>query len=147
MAAEELVQEAFRRALAARTRPSQDTLEATRCWLFTVLRRLWQNELRRRSRQARAISAIIGAEAEPGFPDAHITRKLLQSEVRQAIDSLPELHREVVVLRDIEGLSYAEIALILSCPAGTVMSRLSRARDALRTALAPAPHYSRRLVR
>jgi RNA polymerase sigma-70 factor (ECF subfamily) len=64
-----------------------------------------------------------------------VTRKLLQSEVRHAIDMLPEQFREVVLLRDIEGLSYAEIARILSCPAGTVMSRLARAREGLRRVL------------
>jgi RNA polymerase sigma-70 factor (ECF subfamily) len=147
VAAEELVQEVFRRALGAKVRPSPNTLEATRCWLFTVLRHLWQNELRRRSRQARAISALARSEAEVGFADAHINRKLLQSEVRQAIDSLSEPHREVVVLRDIEGFSYAEIASILSCPVGTVMSRLSRARECLRAVLAPPALDSRRVER
>jgi RNA polymerase sigma-70 factor (ECF subfamily) len=67
--------------------------------------------------------------------------------VRQAIDALPEHYREVVVLRDIEGFSYAEIAAILSCPGGTVMSRLSRARDCLRAALAPRPAYSRKAAK
>lgn len=67
--------------------------------------------------------------------DAQIARKLLQSEVRDAIDGLPELFREVVVLRDIEGLSYAEIAIVVGCPIGTVMSRLARARNGLRRIL------------
>lgn len=66
--------------------------------------------------------------------DAQIARKLLQSEVRDAIDGLPELFREVVILRDIEGLSYAEIAGVVGCPVGTVMSRLARARSGLRRA-------------
>ena len=137
MTAEELVQEACRRALAAKAPPSAGSLEATRSWLFTILRHLWQNELRRQSRQARAISAMAAFNAGIGFVDAQVTRKLLQSEVRQAIDSLPEPYREVVVLRDIEGLSYSEIAHIVSCPPGTVMSRLSRARACLRATLAP----------
>jgi len=52
-----------------------------------------------------------------------------------AIESLPVTYREVVVLRDIEGLSYKEISMVLDCPAGTVMSRLARAREKLRLLL------------
>jgi RNA polymerase sigma-70 factor, ECF subfamily len=135
--AEDLVQETFRRGLSAKLRPAPATLDATRCWLFTIARHVWQNELRRTFRQARAISVFAGSEPGEELLDVQVTRRLLQSEVRQAIEALPEAHREVVMLRDIEGLSYAEIASILSCPAGTVMSRLSRARDCLRLALAP----------
>jgi RNA polymerase sigma-70 factor (ECF subfamily) len=67
--------------------------------------------------------------------ETQLARKLLQSEVRDAIDMLPEQFREILLLRDIEGLSYAEIAGILDCPPGTVMSRLARARENLRRAL------------
>lgn len=133
--AEELVQEAFRRSLGARVRPAPATLESTRPWLFKILRHIWQNELRRRSRQARAMSVFAFSEADGELLETEVTRKLLQSEIRQAIDALSGPYREVVVLRDIEGLSYAEIATILSCPVGTVMSRLSRARDCLRSML------------
>jgi RNA polymerase sigma-70 factor (ECF subfamily) len=79
-------------------------------------------------------------------PDAQVSRKLLQSEVRHAIDMLQESHREVILLRDIEGLSYAEIACILGCPPGTVMSRLARARQSLRSILC-APAAAKREVR
>jgi RNA polymerase sigma-70 factor (ECF subfamily) len=133
--AEELVQEAFRRALSAKLRPSPLTQEAIRPWLFTVLRHIWHNEIRRRTRYNRALSALSEFELYPEPLEAQVTRRLLQSEVRQAIDSLGESYREVVVLRDIEGLSYAEIAAVLACPTGTVMSRLSRARDCLRQVL------------
>jgi len=135
-AAEDLVQETFRRGLSATVRPSPETLDATRCWLFTIARHVWQNEIRRTCRHARAVSAFAGDDTGAELPDVQLDRKLLQSEVRQAIEALPETHREVVVLRDIEGLSYSEIASILSCPAGTVMSRLSRARECLRALLA-----------
>jgi RNA polymerase sigma-70 factor, ECF subfamily len=53
------------------------------------------------------------------------------------VDSLPVTWREIIVMRDMEDLSYAEIAAILGCPIGTVMSRLARARDALRQLLRP----------
>jgi RNA polymerase sigma-70 factor (ECF subfamily) len=55
--------------------------------------------------------------------------------VREAIESLPDAYREIVVLRDIEGFTYQEIATVLDCPAGTVMSRLGRARGKLRKLL------------
>lgn len=57
---------------------------------------------------------------------------MLRSEIAAAIDALPEDYREVIVLREIEGLSYAGIAAVLGCPRGTVMSRLARARHRLR---------------
>jgi RNA polymerase sigma-70 factor (ECF subfamily) len=145
--AEDVVQETFRRGLSAKIRPSPETLDATRCWLFTIARHVWQNEVRRTSRYARAISAFAGDDTGADLPDVQLSRKLLQSEVRQAIEALPENHREVVMLRDIEGLSYSEIAAILSCPAGTVMSRLARARDCLRGALAPAGRDSEKAAR
>ena len=69
-------------------------------------------------------------------PEAILHRKLLQSEIRAAIDALPEAFREVIVLREIENLSYAEIAVIVNCPTGTVMSRIARGRDQLRHLLA-----------
>jgi RNA polymerase sigma-70 factor (ECF subfamily) len=144
--AEELVQDAFRRALAAKVRPSPSTLEATRPWLFTIVRHLWKNEVRRRNRHVRAISAMSETATSVEMPDAEVTRKLLQSEVRQAIDSLEEHYREVVVLRDLEGLSYAAIAEVLNCPAGTVMSRLSRARECLRQSLRAAGNSSREVA-
>jgi RNA polymerase sigma-70 factor (ECF subfamily) len=62
-------------------------------------------------------------------------RKLERQEIKEAIESLPDIYREIVVLRDIEGFSYQQIATLLDCPAGTVMSRLGRARDKLRRAL------------
>jgi RNA polymerase sigma-70 factor (ECF subfamily) len=59
----------------------------------------------------------------------------LQIEVRSALDSLSEAHREIIVVRDMEGLAYEQIAEVLECPAGTVMSRLARARTRLRDIL------------
>jgi RNA polymerase sigma-70 factor, ECF subfamily len=127
-----LVQETYRRALVAKQRPAPMTQEAMRPWLFTILRHLWQNELRWRNRTSRVLQQVTHNPERAGI---RADRALLQWEVRQAIDSLPEQSREILVLRDIEGLSYAEIAVLLGCPAGTVMSRLSRARDSLRQSL------------
>jgi RNA polymerase sigma-70 factor (ECF subfamily) len=134
-AAEELVQEAYRRALAAANKPHPLTEDSARAWLFTILRNLWYNELRQRSRWASSASPLDSVSTDADLLDVQLTRKLLQSEVRHAIDMLQEDHREVILLRDIEGFSYAEIARILGCPAGTVMSRLARARQSLKTIL------------
>ena len=144
--AEELVQEAYLKALAALHKPVPPTEENTRAWLFTVLRNLWHNEIRHRSRWASDMTPEdIPVQSEP--LEAQVTRKLLQSEVRDAIDTLPELYREVVLLRDIEGLAYAEIASLLGCPCGTVMSRLARARGGLRRLLCARAPDSREMKR
>ena len=141
------MQEAFRRSLSAMHKPSPVTVESTRAWLFTIVRNLWHNELRHRSRWAGSADRLDEMIVASESLETQVTRKLLQSEVRHAVDMLPEAHREVIVLRDIEGLSYAEIARILDCPCGTVMSRLARARQTLRVLLcasAPAPREARR---
>lgn len=142
--AEELVQEAYRRALGAANRPSPLTEETTRAWLFTILRNQWHDELRSRHRWGPSMNVDdLPLGTEP-VDDAHVTRRLLVSEVRDAIDVLPEPFREVVVLRDIEGLSYAEIARVVGCPVRTVMSRLARARDHLRRILTVSVIETRR---
>lgn len=66
---------------------------------------------------------------------SEFVRKWEREQVRAAIESLPRRYREVVVLREFEGFTYQQIATILNCPAGTVMSRLGRAREKLRALL------------
>ena len=68
-------------------------------------------------------------------PEDDFDRNVASGKMRVAIAALPEVFREIVVLRYFDGLSYQQIANILDCPAGTVMSRLSRARTELRAAL------------
>ena len=135
--AEELVQETYRRALAAGRKPA--TADEIRPWMFTILRNVWRNETRRVTRAREVLlEDLDGAMAgSSGSSEAAITKNLLISEVRTALDSLPVLWREIIVMRDMEELSYSQIAEILGCPVGTVMSRLSRARGALRRALVP----------
>lgn len=133
-----MVQETYQRALAAKRKPQVATTDEVRPWMFTILRNIWQNERRRMSRSPEifcdSAAAIAGENSE-----AAISRKLLVSEVRAAVDSLPVAWREVIVMRDVEDLSYAEMAAVLGCPVGTVMSRLSRARTALRELLVARP--------
>lgn len=100
-----------------------------------ILRNVWKNERRTRARE-KSLDAAGALEAAPDrSPEKTLLRRALQIEVRTALDSLSEEHREIIVLRDMEGLAYEEIARVLDCPAGTVMSRLARARTRLRQIL------------
>lgn len=133
--AEDLVQETYVRALAARRKASPE--ENLRGWLFTILHNVWRNEVRRR--QPRALEDDPGLEASlaaPGDdPLEELDRKETRGRLHEAIGGLPEPFREVVMLRCVEGFSYRDVAQIVGCPAGTVMSRLARARALLRRSL------------
>ena len=134
--AEELLQETYKRALAAKRKPVVASADEIRPWMFTIMRHVWQNERRRMARSQE--TALEDATAVSGDNvELAMGRKLLVSEVRAAVDSLPLFWREIILMRDIEGLSYARIATVLQCPVGTVMSRLARARGALRQLLTP----------
>ena len=139
--AEDLVQETYLRAVRAFGRLLPDS--NLKSWLFAIMRNAWLNQLRHRRSGPRFVE--LDAEEDDRARwldhvanDPHVVyiRKLEREEVRAAIQSLPRPHREIVVLRDIEGFSYQQIASILGCPAGTVMSRLGRAREKLRQLLA-----------
>ena len=131
-----MLQETYKRAWAAKRRPVAADADEIRPWLFTIMRHIWQNERRRMSRSQETLfedAAVVSGENA----ELAMSRKLLVSEVRAAVDSLPVLWREIIVMRDMEDHSYAQIATVLGCPIGTVMSRLSRARGALRRLLMP----------
>ncbi|HTF61779.1 MAG TPA: sigma-70 family RNA polymerase sigma factor [Edaphobacter sp.] len=138
--AEDLVQETYVRALGAAARLRQNS--NVKGWLFTILRNLWFTELRKR-RNAPTIVEMDGDDhtADSLVGNAREAHEIFVSNedsdiVRSAIDDLPVEFREIILLREFEELSYQEIADVLGCPAGTVMSRLGRARAKLRTALA-----------
>ncbi|MCU1224137.1 MAG: polymerase, sigma-24 subunit, subfamily [Edaphobacter sp.] len=138
--AEDLVQETYVRALGAVGRLRENS--NVKGWLFTILRNLWFNELRKR-RNAPAIVEMDGDDhtADSLAGNARDAHEIFVSNensdiVRSAINNLPVEFREIILLREFEELSYQEIADVLGCPAGTVMSRLGRARAKLRTALA-----------
>ena len=138
------MQETFKRALAARRKPIAASSDEIRPWAFTIMRHIWQNERRRQSH-----AHETSFEEEPPLQMADrseqiLSRELLFSEVRAAVDSLPSLWREIILMRDIEGLSYAQIAAALDCPIGTVMSRLARARAAVRQLLWPRTQETHR---
>jgi RNA polymerase sigma-70 factor (ECF subfamily) len=112
--------------------------------MFTIMRHVWQNERRRLSRSPEILFDEAVAAAAGDSCELALGRRLLVSEVRAAVDSLQPIWREIIVMRDIEELSYAQIAAVVGCPIGTVMSRLSRARAALRDVLTPRVQEVRR---
>jgi RNA polymerase sigma-70 factor (ECF subfamily) len=129
--AEDLVQETYLRALRSFDRFVPGT--NIRAWLFTILHRARVDALRRRGR------SIPTVELEDDGPPAAVpAESFVLSGLERAIQALPEALKAVVLLRDVEGFSYKEIAEILEVPLGTVMSRLHRGRAALRQALGDA---------
>jgi RNA polymerase sigma-70 factor (ECF subfamily) len=126
--ADDLVQECLTRAIAKLHTWTPGT--NLRAWLFVILKNCHINDVRRQ-RPCSEIPADHPLLRVPASQDAHIS--LL--EVRDAFLNLSEEHREVLLLVAIEGLQYEEAAAILRVPLGTVRSRLSRARQALRDAL------------
>lgn len=138
--AEDLVQETYLRAVRAFGRLVPDS--NLKSWLFAIMRNAWLNQLR----HDRSGPAFVELDAEENDrvqwlagtepdPETELSREETRASVRAAIESLPVIYREVVVLRDIEGFTYQQIAAVLGCPAGTVMSRLGRARGRLRLLL------------
>jgi len=137
--AEDLVQETCVRAVQAME--SLQPASNVKSWLFTILRNIWLNRLRRR-RAAPKMVELDGDEsttqtvvAASKDPLALYVSKVDRQLVREAILQLSDEFREIIVLREYEDLSYQEIASILDCPTGTVMSRLGRARSKLRSLL------------
>jgi RNA polymerase sigma-70 factor (ECF subfamily) len=134
--AEELAQEAFLRLYERASRYQE------RGQLLPYVLRIATNLLRseeRRSRRWRTLSQMVGAT--PGVHEPSPQRRLLSDEatqvVEEALAGLPLRYRAPLVLREIEGLSYREIAESLGCREGTVKSRINRARERLKTLLEP----------
>lgn len=135
--AEDLVQETYARAFAAPRKATPE--ENLRGWLFTILGNIWKNERKRRRPEAVADVESLGGGIASADPDplAALDQRERRERLRSALDALPDAFREVVVLRCVEGFSYQEVASIVGCPAGTVMSRLARARALLRLSIGP----------
>ena len=133
--AEDLVQETYLRAASAPHQP--DSNGNLKSWLFVIMRNAWLNQVRHRNSGPKFVDLETSAPPVGIEENPHVVylRKLEREQVQQAIESLPDAYREIVVLRDIEGFTYQEIATVLDCPAGTVMSRLGRARGRLRKLL------------
>jgi RNA polymerase sigma-70 factor (ECF subfamily) len=108
-------------------------------WLFTILRNVWFNQLRKWRNSPPMIDPGDGDADSIADPskDSHnlYASKVEAEQVRAAIQKLPVDFREIILLREYEELSYQQIASVLDCPVGTVMSRLGRARAKLRALL------------
>jgi RNA polymerase sigma-70 factor (ECF subfamily) len=142
--AEDLVQDTFVRALRFYERFERGT--NLKAWLLRIQFNGFVNKYRRNAKElsaGEAMSAEPGTEATVGRgplqalldPQGVAIAPLLAQEIQAALKQLPEEHQTVVVLADVEELSYKEIAEVIGCPIGTVMSRLHRARKALQERL------------
>jgi RNA polymerase sigma-70 factor (ECF subfamily) len=142
--AEDLIQETFLRAFRAIHQLTQD--ESCRAWLMKIMTNIWLNQRQKQSREATALdvdgldlspqdAATWRHQSIPEAPEHAASRRQFCEDLDEALQRLPEAFRIVVMLADVEGMSYKEVAEILQCPIGTVMSRLYRARQFLRKAL------------
>lgn len=137
--AQDLVQETYVRAMEAFHRLREES--NVKSWLFTILRNLWLNELRQRRSRPQLVEADDDNQVVDGLKtdgqDAYqiLVGKENTRRIRTAIERMPPAFREILVLREFEELSYLEIAEVLNCPLGTVMSRLGRARAKLKSLL------------
>jgi len=142
--ADDLVQEAFLRGYRFYDRFEAGT--NMKAWLLRILTNVFINRFRRSSKER---SVLEGEDADPigdgvmsraamrGLTDPHgeAQRRLIAAEIQRALNALPEDFRLVVLLADVEELSYREIAEVAGCPVGTVMSRLHRARRLMQSQL------------
>lgn len=130
--AEDLVQETYVKALRGFSGFQMGT--NFRAWIFRILRNAFLN-----SRAGLKMVGLDPSEEEPASdapsPEAILVAQANREVVRDALTELAVPHREILLLCEVEEMSYEEIAQVLAIPAGTVMSRLYRARKALRTVL------------
>ena len=137
--AEDAVQECYLRALRHFDSYRGPTMKP---WLLTILRNVCNAEFARRGRQAVSADNTPDAEAEDvplwqepqASPEAALLRQHDSETMRKLVAALPQPFREILVLREINDLSYQDIAQVAGVPVGTVMSRLARARSMLRAA-------------
>jgi RNA polymerase sigma-70 factor (ECF subfamily) len=141
--ARDAAQEAFVRAWQAL--PSFRGQSAFYTWLFRIAINVATDRARQRAAQRRAFGSEQLPEEEwervmvdqQVPPDAMAARAEQRARIQQALDALPEHHRTIIILSDLQGLSYREIAEVLDIPMGTVMSRLHNARKRLGRVLGP----------
>lgn len=134
--AEDVVQDAYVRALRFF---SSLRSEDARSWLLTIVRNTWYGRFARAS----GVNQVYEDKAhdrpdENLDPEGLAVQQQEVERVQRAVQELPADFREVIVLRELEGLSYKEIAAVVGIPIGTVMSRLARARERLLAILGPS---------
>lgn len=128
--ADDLVQETLTKAWQKHAQLRE--LQSQEAWLFSILANCYRDHFRRYREMDDVDELEIAGDASP--ENEHQQTEIVHK-VRTAIARLPEGQRQVVTLVDLEGFSYVEVAQILAIPSGTVMSRLSRARTALKDML------------
>lgn len=128
--AEDLVQDTLAKALKSAGQLRE--IQAMDAWLFSILANCWRDYLRRYRDMVDIDEVAVYSESTP--EQEHGEKELVEM-VRAAVMRLPTGQRQVLSLVDLEGFSYVEVAGILDIPIGTVMSRLCRARAALKTLL------------
>lgn len=134
-AADDLVQDCLARALGKLHLWQEGT--DLRAWLFTILHNQYVNQVRRTVREGAAVGL---SETEPLLTRApHQGKRLELRDLERAIGKLPEEQRSVILLVGLEGMRYEEVAEVLGVPVGTVRSRLSRGREALRRLMGIVP--------
>jgi RNA polymerase sigma-70 factor (ECF subfamily) len=132
--AEDLVQDTYLKAFRSAAQFERGT--NLKAWLFTILHNTFRNMRRHDGRNpidvdSEAVEQAAGDSAHEFSPEQLLTRASLDQDLQAALDALPDTFRQAVWLRDVEELTYAEIAQVLDVPIGTVMSRISRGRRAL----------------
>ena len=140
--ADELLQETFLRAFRFWHQFTPGT--NCRAWLMTILHNTFKNRYRERYREHQAVDfddtiddadSSANADAAPTNPEEIVLAQFLDTEVEEALKNLPVEFLEVIVLVDIQELTYDEAAAAIGCPIGTIRSRLSRGRRLLHAAL------------
>jgi len=140
--AEDLTQETFLRAF--RFFGNYNRAYPFESWLYKIMSNLWIDTLRRRPKNGQPVSLdqtfgedelTMDIRDDGPSPEQQMIESTLDSRVQKALDTLPKAFRTAVVLADIEGLSYEEIADIMKCSIGTVRSRIHRGRRAMRQKL------------
>jgi len=137
--ADDLVQETMLKAYRAWDQYERGT--NAKGWLLTILRHTFINEYRRRTRHPETVDVdaiepfAVFDDVQEQDPQGRFFDQIVDDEVLRAVDGLPEQFREALVLSDVEGMSYEEVARVLGVPLGTVKSRLFRARRLLQAKL------------
>jgi RNA polymerase sigma factor (sigma-70 family) len=136
--AEDVVQDAYVRALRFFSSLRSDD---ARSWLLTIVRNTWYGRFPRATaaNQTTVYDDMTHDRPDESLdPEALVLQQQEVEKVQRAVQELPADFREVIVLRELEGLSYKEIAAVVGIPIGTVMSRLARARERLLAILGPS---------
>jgi RNA polymerase sigma-70 factor (ECF subfamily) len=132
--AEDLVQDTYLKAFRSAHQFQAGT--NLKAWLFTILHNTFRNIRRHDGRNpvdvdSEAVEQAVDDAPATQSPEQILTRATLDADLQGALDALPDAFRQAVWLRDVEELSYAEMATVLGVPIGTVMSRISRGRRGL----------------